>query len=273
MREEWLFRVAYSSFTTMDTPLLLFKVEEVLLLVPCHHSDVVDAGLLKLADLTLDQNLSTNMQQTFGLLVGNRGERDDRPAAKMIAFVHLKRGERHRTRRRTVRRRRQALCRPALCRPRSPNPNDMALRAAIARWLVPGSRSSAASTANSFFVIKTEHPFMADFRRSRSCVEVHFLLYFKEYERYVHLYFSTTKYETHRKRAPRSRRARRILQEMPVAAESITQKLVYNVHDFRAIGLVSRPGTGKLVDRGCRAALPAQKTESRVDTRLIERCR
>lgn len=38
----------------------------------------------------------------------------------------------------------------------------MALRAAIARWLVPGSRSSAASTANSFFVIKTEHPFMAD---------------------------------------------------------------------------------------------------------------
>lgn len=47
------------------------------------------------------------------------------------------------------------------------------------------------------FVLRDQNgaSFHGRFRRSRSCVEVHFLLHFKESERYVHLQFSTTKYE------------------------------------------------------------------------------
>ena len=173
---------------------LLFKVEEVLLLVPCHHSDVVDAGLLKLADLTLDQNLSTNMQQTFGLLVGNRGEPRRQASCQDDSVVHLKRSERlepgvgqcavddkpfvdqrfvgrvHRTQRHGLTSGDRPLARPRFAFERSEH-----------REFVLRDQNGAS--------------FHGRFRRSRSCVEVHFLLHFKESERYVHLQFSTTKYE------------------------------------------------------------------------------
>ena len=64
----------------------VLKVEEVLLLVAHHHGDVVDAGLLELADLALDKHLAAHLQDAFGLLVGDGAKRLESPAAMMTAL-------------------------------------------------------------------------------------------------------------------------------------------------------------------------------------------
>ena len=134
------------------------------------------------------------MQQTFGLLVGNRGEPRRQASCQDDSVVHLKRGERlepgvgqcavddkpfvdqrfvgrvHRTQRHGLTSGDRPLARPRFAFERSEH-----------REFVLRDQNGAS--------------FHGRFRRSRSCVEVHFLLHFKESERYVHLQFSTTKYE------------------------------------------------------------------------------
>ena len=53
---------------------LLGQVEEVLLLVADDDRHVRDAGLVQLADLSLDQDLPAHAQHPFGALVGDRRE-------------------------------------------------------------------------------------------------------------------------------------------------------------------------------------------------------
>ena len=49
----------------------VLEVEELLLLVPHDHRDVLDARLAQLADLPLDEALAPHAQQALGLLVGD----------------------------------------------------------------------------------------------------------------------------------------------------------------------------------------------------------
>ena len=60
-------------YHNMDT-VLFFQVEEVLLLIPHDHDNVVYARFLQLLDLALYENFAANAQKPFGLFVGDRGK-------------------------------------------------------------------------------------------------------------------------------------------------------------------------------------------------------
>ena len=67
---------------------LLGQVEEVLLLVAHDDRHVLDAGLVQLADLPLDQDLVAHAQHALGALVGNRGEALGQPRSHDDGVVH-----------------------------------------------------------------------------------------------------------------------------------------------------------------------------------------
>ena len=56
----------------LDTLKLIFKIEESFLLIPKDNNDFVNSGILKLLDLSLDQDLIFDNQQPLRLLQTER---------------------------------------------------------------------------------------------------------------------------------------------------------------------------------------------------------